>query len=131
MRRQRFFVILGSHLHFTYPGRLKPAVTLPISELEISLAWPSAWFAAVRIMSSSKLRVGRIQRLRIDFDGGNGAVAFRDDLDRAAAAGGLDRARGELGLDLFHLLLHARSLFHEFADAGHKIGIWELGFRVG
>ena len=40
------------HIH-PIPGRLKPAVTLPISVLEISLAWPSAWFAAVRIMSSS------------------------------------------------------------------------------
>ena len=47
------------------------------------------------------------------------AVALGDDLDGAAAAGGFDRAVGECGLDLFHLLLHARSLFHEFADAGH------------
>jgi hypothetical protein len=27
----------------------------------------------------------------------------------------------ELVLNLFHLLLHASSLFHEFSDAGHKI----------
>jgi hypothetical protein len=66
-------------------------VTLPISALEISLAWPSAWFA----------------------------VAPGGDLDRSAAAGGLDGARRELRLHLFHLLLHSRSLFHEFANAGH------------
>ena len=54
------------------------------------------------------------------------AVAFGDDLDRAAAAGGLDGARGELRLDLFHLLLHSRSLFHEFADAGHSLRVYEL-----
>ena len=32
----------------------------------------------------------------------------------------LDRARGESGLDVFHLLLHPRSLFHEFFNAGHR-----------
>ena len=41
------------------------------------------------------------------------------DLDRAAAAGGLDGAVGEVALDLFHLLLHPGSLFHDFAEAGH------------
>jgi hypothetical protein len=30
-------------------------------------------------------------------------------------------ASGQLGLDLFHLLLHARSLFDEFSDAGHSV----------
>src|SRR5439155_10224027 len=35
------------------PGRLKPDVTLPISAVEISLAWLKALLAAVRIMSSS------------------------------------------------------------------------------
>src|SRR5205809_7308048 len=35
------------------PGRLSPDVTLPISALEISLAWPNAWFAAVKIISST------------------------------------------------------------------------------
>ena len=33
---------------------------------------------------------------------------------------GFDGAGGQLGLDLFHLLLHARSLFHEFSNAGHR-----------
>lgn len=37
---------------YVSPGKLKPAVTFPISAVEISLAWPRAWFAAVRIMSS-------------------------------------------------------------------------------
>jgi hypothetical protein len=37
-----------------------------------------------------QLRVGRIERLRVNFDGGEGAVALGGDLDRAAAAGGLD-----------------------------------------
>src|SRR5438105_2374132 len=35
------------------PGRLKPDVTLPISAVEISLAWLKALLPAVRIMSSS------------------------------------------------------------------------------
>ena len=48
-----------------------------------------------------QLRVGRIERLRINLDGRDGAVALGDHLDRAAAAGGFDRARGELRLDLF------------------------------
>src|SRR5262249_27823825 len=34
------------------PGKLKPAVTLPISALEIVLACSRAWLAAERIMSS-------------------------------------------------------------------------------
>jgi len=33
------------------------------------------------------------------------------------AARGLDRARGELRLHLFHLLLHPRSLLHQFSNA--------------
>ena len=49
------------------------------------------------------------------------SVAFRNDFDSAAATRRFDRARGEVGLDFFHLLLHSRSLFHEFADAGHKL----------
>jgi hypothetical protein len=39
--------------------------------------------------------------------------------DGAAAAGGVDGAGGQLGLDFLHLALDARRLFHEFADAGH------------
>src|SRR5580765_360208 len=35
------------------PGRLKPAVALPISAVEISFAWPSAWLAALSTISSS------------------------------------------------------------------------------
>src|SRR5436190_6109592 len=35
------------------PGRLRPCVTLPISPLEISFAWFSAWLIAVTSMSSS------------------------------------------------------------------------------
>src|SRR5258707_4456135 len=41
------------HSNQVSPGRLNPDVTLLISALEISLAWPSAWLAAVRIISSS------------------------------------------------------------------------------
>src|ERR1039458_602857 len=66
-----------------------------------------------------QLCVRRVERLRINFHRGNGAVALGGNFDRSAAAGGLDGARSELRLHLFHLLLHSRSLFHEFADAGH------------
>ena len=62
------------------------------------------------------LRVGGIQRLRINFNGRQRAVAFGGDFHRAAAAGGFDGAQRELRLNLFHLLLHFRSLFHEFAQ---------------
>jgi hypothetical protein len=62
-----------------------------------------------------------IDGLWVDLDGGDGAVAFGHDFDRAAAAGGFHGASGQLGLDLFHLLLHARSLFDEFSDAGHGV----------
>jgi len=37
----------------------------------------------------------------------------------ASTAGGFHSSLGEVVLDLFHLLLHARSLFHQFAEAGH------------
>jgi hypothetical protein len=43
-----------------------------------------------------------------------------------AAGGRVHRAFGEVRLDLFHLLLNARSLFHEFADAGHRIGLSKI-----
>src|SRR5690242_18052822 len=66
------------------------------------------------------LGVGGIQRLRINFNGRNGAVAFGDHLHRTAATGGFHGAGGKFGLYLFHLLLHFRSLLHEFSDAGHK-----------
>ena len=39
--------------HHISPGKLNPAVILLISEEEISFAWLSAWFAAVRTISSS------------------------------------------------------------------------------
>ena len=67
------------------------------------------------------LRVSRIQRLRINFDGNQRAVAFGGDAHRTATAGGCHRARRELRLNLFHLLLHFRSLFHEFGNVGHII----------
>src|SRR5437667_6357274 len=41
-----------SHVHVR-PGMLRPAVTLPISAAEVSLALARAWFAALRIMSSN------------------------------------------------------------------------------
>ena len=66
-----------------------------------------------------QLGVGRIERLRVNLDGGDAAVALGGDLDGAAAAGGLDGVRGELRLHLFHLLLHSRSLFHQFSNARH------------
>ena len=53
-----------------------------------------------------------------------------DDLDGAAAAGGLDSAGGEFGLDLCHLLLHAGSLFDEFSDVGHSSDIGGLGADI-
>ena len=68
-----------------------------------------------------QLSVGGVDRLRVDVDGGNGAVAPGDDLDGAAAAGGFDGALSKLALDLLHLLLHSRSLFHEFAETGHGV----------
>ena len=68
-----------------------------------------------------QLRVGWIERLRVNFDGRNAAVAFGGDFDRSSATGRFDSALGELGLDLFHLLLHSRSLFHQFSDAGHGL----------
>ena len=64
-----------------------------------------------------QLRIRGVDRLWINFDGTEAAVAFCRDLDRAAAAGGFDRARGELRLNLLHLLLHSRSLLHEFSNA--------------
>jgi hypothetical protein len=72
------------------------------------------------------LRVRRIQRLRVNLDGRKRAITFGDDLDRAATAGGLDCTGREIRLDLFHLLLHFRSLLHEFADAGHVINWLKL-----
>src|ERR1039457_482720 len=60
----------------------------------------------------------RIGRLRLNFHRGNGRVSLGGKFDRAAAAGGLDGARSDLRLHLFHLLLHSRSLFHEFAEMG-------------
>ena len=101
------------------PGRLNPEVTLPISVLEISCACAQSLIGCGHDHVLDQLRVRRIERLRVDLDGSDRAVAFGDDLDCAAAAGRFDGAGGELGLDGFHLLLHSRSLLHEFSDAGH------------
>ena len=68
-----------------------------------------------------QLSIGGVDRLRVDVDSGNGAVAPGNDLDGAAAAGGFDGALSKLALDLLHLLLHSRSLFHEFAETGHGV----------
>ena len=68
-------------------------------------------------MSSSNCASEGFKRLRIDFHGPDRAIAFRHDLHRAAAAGRFDGSLGEVVLDLFHLLLHARSLLHEFSNA--------------
>ena len=38
-----------------------------------------------------------------------------------ATAGGLDGFGCKLRLDFFHLLLHPRSLFHQFSNAGHIV----------
>ncbi len=46
-------------------------------------------------------------------------ITLGGDLDRAAAAGGFDGARGELRLHLFHLLLHSLRLFQHFSETGH------------
>ena len=105
------------------PGRLNPAVTLPISAVEISFAWLNAWLAAVRIMSSSNcasagfIACGSIlieamvpSHLAMTFTAPPPLVASTV---RAA----------EFGLDLFHLLLHARSLLHQFSNAGHNVRI--------
>jgi hypothetical protein len=51
-------------------------VTLPISALAISLACPSAWLACGHNHVFEQLRVGRIERLRVNLDGGERAVAF-------------------------------------------------------
>ena len=69
-----------------------------------------------------QLGVAGIERLGVDLDCVDRTVARGDNLHSAAAAGCFDGAGSERGLDLFHLLLHARSLFHEFADAGHVVG---------
>ena len=110
------------------PGRLKPCVALPISALEIFLASSRAWLTAVRIEVLQQGGVGGIDGLGINFDGGDRAIAFGHDLDGAAAAAGFDGAGGQLGLGLFDLLLHARSLFHEFSDVWH--GVLDCGLRI-
>ena len=54
----------------------------------------------------------RVDRLRIDLDRGDCSVTTRRYFDCAASARRIDRAFRQVRLDLFHLLLHARSLFH-------------------
>ncbi len=66
-----------------------------------------------------ELVVGWIKGLRVDCDGGKGAVATGHDLDRAAAARGLNRFGREIGLGLFHLPLDSRGMLDEFSNAGH------------
>jgi hypothetical protein len=68
-----------------------------------------------------QLSVIRIEGLRIDLNGGDGAVAFGRDFDGPAAAGSFHRPVGEVGLNLGHLLLHLRSLLHEFSNIGHDV----------
>ena len=89
-----------------------PAVILPISELEISLAWPSAWFAAVKIMSSSNCASAGLSAC--------GSILIKARLPSHLATTftappplvASTVQRRELRLYLFHLLLHPRSLFH-------------------
>ena len=68
-----------------------------------------------------QLGFGRVHGLGIDGNGGDGAVAAGDDFDGAAAAGRVDGAGGQLGLDFLHLALDARRLLHEFVDVGHVV----------
>ena len=110
----------GTEWDYIRPGRLKPCVALPISAEEICLACSRAELTAVTIMSSSNWASAGLIACGSILIGGDGAVAFGHDFDRAAAAGGFDGASGQLGLDLFHLLLHSRSLFDNFSDAGHS-----------
>jgi len=74
-----------------------------------------------------ELGISRVDRLRINFNSGETAVAFGCYFHRSTAAGRFDSPAGEVFLDFLHLLLHVRSLFHEFADAGHK----NQGFALG
>ena len=59
-----------------------------------------------------QLSVGWIDGLRIDFYRIDRAIAPGDDLHRTATAGRFHRAAGQAVLNLFHLLLHSRSLLH-------------------
>ena len=74
--------------------------------------WAQMTPAAPLESNSVEAFVDVTQRLGINFNGGDGAVAFGNHLDCPTTAAGLDRAVGKVVLDLFHLLLHARSLFH-------------------
>jgi hypothetical protein len=65
------------------------------------------------------LRVVRIEGGGIDFDRGDGSVAFGDDFDGAAAAGGFDGFGGKIGLNVLHLFLDALGLLHQFSNARH------------
>ncbi len=68
-----------------------------------------AGLTADKTMSSSNGASAGLMALRIDLDRGERAVAFGHDFDRAAAAGGLDRADGQLGLDFLRFCCCARA----------------------
>ncbi len=68
-----------------------------LSELAISLAWPSAWLAAAaRACLFENLSISRIQRLGVDFDGGDSAIAFGGHF-HAPAAARLNCTHGKFG----------------------------------
>jgi hypothetical protein len=68
-----------------------------------------------------QLCVRGIDCLWIDLDGSDCAIAPGDDFDGSAAAACFNSAFCEIVLDLRYLLLHTRSLFHEFSESGHKL----------
>jgi hypothetical protein len=69
-----------------------------------------------------QLGIAGVHSLRVNLDGRQRAVTLGRYFDGASAARGLDGATGQILLNLFNLLLHPRSLFHEFADTGHVMG---------
>ncbi len=70
-----------------------------------------------------QLRVGRVQRLRVDLDGRNRPVASSPSPSPRRRRWWLPPCGPPAGLDCFHLLLHARSLLHEFANARHSSNV--------
>ena len=106
------------------PGRLSPAVALPISALEICLACSNAWLTADKIMSSSNCASAGLMACGLILIEASVPSHLADDFDRAAAAGGLDGAGGEFGLDLLPFAAARGRLFHEFSEVGHNNYCW-------
>ena len=81
---------------------LRPAVTLPDFGVgNVAGLQGEGLVRGGRDHVFHQLRVRRVEGLRIDLDGGDGAIAFGDDLDCAAAARGFDGLGGQLRLDFF------------------------------